>query len=159
MNNATKIREVLQHDGYILQTVEKFNIHANKRKDLFGIIDVLALRENVLLGIQCTGVGDHGSHASRYLKNPEITNTIYLWLSTGAQFEIWAYNKNTKRIVIKEAHLQNWPVQKLHFLDRSILMPKRCDSIDHYTHPINSSQIALTRPTTNDYAINRPLCR
>jgi hypothetical protein len=90
MDNTTKIKEVLLAQGYVIHKVESWNSFSKTRKDLFGIIDFLA---------------------------PELTRNIELWMSTGAKFEIWAYNKTTKIIKIKSAGIQTYPVEKLEFYD------------------------------------------
>jgi hypothetical protein len=44
----------LRADGYLVAVVEKWNPHAKIRQDLFGIIDLLAIRDGETLGVQTT---------------------------------------------------------------------------------------------------------
>ena len=38
----------------LVQVTEKWNVHARVRQDLFGIIDVLAIRDTEVIGVQTT---------------------------------------------------------------------------------------------------------
>lgn len=44
----------LREQGYLVTIVEHWNSHARVRQDLFGIIDLLAVKEGETLGVQCT---------------------------------------------------------------------------------------------------------
>jgi hypothetical protein len=44
----------LRADGYIAEVVEKWIPGANIRKDLFGFIDIVAIRDGETLGVQTT---------------------------------------------------------------------------------------------------------
>lgn len=44
----------LREAGYRAAIVEKWNPHARIRQDLFGCIDVLGIRRNETIGVQCT---------------------------------------------------------------------------------------------------------
>lgn len=48
----------LRKRGYLAAVVEKWNPHAKIRQDLFGLIDVIGLREGETLAVQTTS-GDH----------------------------------------------------------------------------------------------------
>ena len=73
--------------GYTAQVVEKWNMHAKVRHDLFGCIDILAIRHGMpVLGIQATS---HSNLAARVKKCTELGQG---WLSaTGTQLECWAF--------------------------------------------------------------------
>jgi hypothetical protein len=115
--NYTKINKLLKDQGYIVSKVEQYNKFSQHKKDLFGFIDILAIKPGEILGIQATGWTFHGSHANNYLNNPKISKNIEIWLSTGAKFEIWAYNNETKKFKIKSASIQTYPCYKLRFID------------------------------------------
>ena len=44
----------LRADGYLVAVVERWNPHVKIRQDLFGIIDLLAIRDGETLGVQTT---------------------------------------------------------------------------------------------------------
>ena len=48
----------LRELGYRVAIVEKWNPHARIRQDLFGFIDLLAIKENETLAIQTTSRGN-----------------------------------------------------------------------------------------------------
>lgn len=50
----------LRKRGYMVAITEKWNPFAKIRQDLFGIVDVLAVREGETLAVQCTS-GDNVS--------------------------------------------------------------------------------------------------
>lgn len=46
--------EVMRERGYTVAVTEKWNPHARVRQDLYGFIDVLAIREGEIVGVQAT---------------------------------------------------------------------------------------------------------
>lgn len=44
----------LREQGWLAEVVERWNPHARVRKDLWGFVDILALREGETLGVQAT---------------------------------------------------------------------------------------------------------
>jgi hypothetical protein len=52
--------ELLRSRGYRCAVVERFNPYARIRQDLFGIVDILAIRTGETLAVQTTS----GSHVS-----------------------------------------------------------------------------------------------
>jgi hypothetical protein len=48
----------LREQGYLCAIVEKWNPHAKLRQDLFGIIDVLAVKDGETVGVQTTSGGN-----------------------------------------------------------------------------------------------------
>ena len=51
----------LRAQGWLVATVERWNPHAKIRQDLFGIIDLLAVRDGETMGVQTTS----GSNVSK----------------------------------------------------------------------------------------------
>lgn len=58
-------------------------------KDLFGCIDVLAMTESTLLGIQVTAGEHHASRRTKAMAEPRLRR----WLQLGGRFAIWSYDK------------------------------------------------------------------
>jgi len=44
----------LRKRGYLAAVVEKWNMHAKIRQDLFGLIDVIGLGDGETIAVQCT---------------------------------------------------------------------------------------------------------
>ena len=47
----------LREEGYLVAIVERWNPHARIRQDLFGFIDLLAIRKDETLAVQVTASG------------------------------------------------------------------------------------------------------
>ena len=85
----------LRKQGYTAQVVEKFNQFAGVRQDLFGFIDIVAIKPNVngVLGIQATS-RDHISHRSKKITD---SNIYPIWIGCGNQIEVWGWRKEGAR--------------------------------------------------------------
>lgn len=57
--------EHLRKLGYLCAVVEHWNPHARIRQDLFGIIDVLALKDGETLAVQTTSAGNVASRVRK----------------------------------------------------------------------------------------------
>ena len=49
--------EVLREQGYTVEVVEKWNSFTKTKKDLFGFIDILAIKRDETLAVQATASG------------------------------------------------------------------------------------------------------
>lgn len=89
MSPTQRALKHLREMGYQAQVVEKWNAFSKTRIDLFGCIDIVAVRPGVpVLGVQCTS---HPNISSRVVKSLALGQ---MWLSTGhAQLEVWAWRK------------------------------------------------------------------
>lgn len=89
MSPTQRALKHLRAMGYQAQVVEKWNAFAKIRVDLFGCIDIVAVRAGVpVLGVQCTS---HAHLAERVNKTLTLGQA---WLSTGhTQLECWAFRK------------------------------------------------------------------
>lgn len=55
----------LKADGYRCAVVERWNPHARIRQDLFGIVDILAIREGETLAVQATSGSNVSSRIAK----------------------------------------------------------------------------------------------
>lgn len=62
----------LREDGYTAQIVEVWNPHARIRQDLFGFIDVLAVRKGETLAVQTTSAHNVPSRIHKIADSPLI---------------------------------------------------------------------------------------
>lgn len=86
----------LRNRGLICEIVEKFISFPSPghRKDLFGIIDILALSQDGIIGIQSCG-DSFGQHLQK-IKETELTEE---WLNTpGTSLELWAWSKRKRKL-------------------------------------------------------------
>lgn len=105
--------EYCRKQGWLVDVVERFIKVPNHpgggiRRDLFGIIDIIAIREGKILGIQTTSGSNHSSHLKKLICDlKEVTPTevedvyrrqdnLEQWLETGSQYEIWSWKKKGK---------------------------------------------------------------
>lgn len=65
----------LRREGYEVAIVEHWNSFIRRRQDLFGIIDLLAVREGETLGVQTTS-GSNVSARVRKIAEAAITPTL-----------------------------------------------------------------------------------
>lgn len=84
----------LRDNEYSCQVVERYNQFAYKRIDLFGCIDIVAIKkgESGVLGVQSTS----GSHMADHFKKSIAIPELKLWLETGNRFIIQTWRKNSK---------------------------------------------------------------
>lgn len=75
MTPTQRSLEKLRAEGYICQVVESFNSFTKQRKDLFGVIDILAIRENEILGVQTTSASSVSARVKKIADN-ELTPAI-----------------------------------------------------------------------------------
>ena len=63
----------LREEGYTAQVVEVWNPHARIRQDLFGIIDILALRDTETLAVQTTSAGNVSARVRKIADSEHIS--------------------------------------------------------------------------------------
>lgn len=91
----------LRNDGYSAAVVEKWIPGANIRRDMFGIIDIVAIKYlGETLGVQVCAYSGHAEHKKKILASPYTR----LWLSADRRLEIhsWRKVKNRWHVRIEE---------------------------------------------------------
>lgn len=79
---------LLRRNGYMAEVVEKRLPRGFVTRDLFGCIDVLAVRPgSPVLGVQATS---RTNQSARYHKAVAIAE-LRTWLEAGCQFEVWGW--------------------------------------------------------------------
>jgi hypothetical protein len=79
----------LREQGYLVQVVEHWNAHARIRQDLFGFIDVLAVREGEILGVQACSGTDAAKRVRKIADHPNVG----MVRKAGIRIEVWAWRK------------------------------------------------------------------
>lgn len=62
----------LRDAGYLAEVVERWIPGANIRRDLFGFVDVLAIRDGEVLGVQATSRDNVASRVSKIAEHPNV---------------------------------------------------------------------------------------
>ena len=83
----------LRKNGYTAQVVERWNPHARVRVDLFGVIDLLALLPDRILGIQACAGASHAVRRTKILDEPRARQ----WLQAGGELAGWSWAKQGAR--------------------------------------------------------------
>lgn len=84
--------------GWHAGVVERWNPHANRRIDLFGCIDVIAVNARGFgaLGIQATSKSNMSARVEK--AKGECHDALYAWLRAGNAFEVWGWAKRKKPV-------------------------------------------------------------
>lgn len=101
----------LKKQGYTTAIVEKWNAFAKIRQDMFGFIDIVAIKPNKhgVLGVQCTSMGNGSARKTKALQNENLT----VWCASGNVFEVWEWGKQGPRGEAKKWVLKVTQVKKL----------------------------------------------
>ena len=81
--------KVLKDSGWLVATVEYYNAYKRRNVDLFGIIDILALRGPETLAIQATSK----SNTSARVHKIESSSALSFVLAAGWRLEVWGWYK------------------------------------------------------------------
>ena len=97
--------ELLKKDGFSAQVVERWNMYAKVRVDLFGFIDIVGIKEGNICGIQTTSSSNMSARVKKILGIPEAK----LWLEAGGKIHVHGWSKKGKaekrklwQVIIKE---------------------------------------------------------
>lgn len=94
MSPTERTRAELKKLGFTSGIVERWNPHAHVRQDLFGCIDLVAMREDCgIIGIQATSGDNHSHRKAKAVTEPRLKT----WLLCGGRFEIWSWSKKGAR--------------------------------------------------------------
>lgn len=93
----------LRKEGYVAEIVEKFNSFTKTRKDLWGIIDILAIRRYEVLGVQTTSWANVSDRVKK------ITDSEHIGAIREAGIRVvvhgWKKNPKTNRWEVREVDL------------------------------------------------------
>ncbi len=100
--------EALRKLGCLCQVVEHWNAFSRRRIDLYGIIDVVAIRADVpgVTGIQATSTANLTARVKKALAEP----ALLVWLQAGNRFSCWGWAKRGKK-----GERKVWTLKEVHF--------------------------------------------
>lgn len=70
MTPTQKTLKWLRASGWLAEVVERWNHFARRRQDLFGFVDIVAVRENVTWLVQCTSQAGVSARKRKILDHP-----------------------------------------------------------------------------------------
>jgi hypothetical protein len=80
----------LRADGWTCQVVESWIPRINCRRDLFGVIDIVAVRRGQApLAVQATSTANVSARIAKASREPRLR----AWLGSGATFEVWGWGR------------------------------------------------------------------
>jgi hypothetical protein len=99
MSPTARSLTLLRRLGFLAESVEKFIPAVQRKRDLFGIADVLAFhpRDRLALLVQCTS----GAHVGDRLKRIKARWELPLLLRSGVGVEVWGWYKHDQRWRVK----------------------------------------------------------
>lgn len=93
---VAKTVERLREDGYLCQNLDVIG-PMNKRHDLFGIIDILAICDGHTLGVQTTTRANAQVHRNKMLR--EKIGFTSAWLADpNRRLELWLWTKEPREL-------------------------------------------------------------
>ena len=69
-------KKLLEEEGFTVAIVERWNPWAKVRQDLFGIIDLLCIKEGKTLGVQVTTLSHKQPHIYKMEAHPNLNKLI-----------------------------------------------------------------------------------
>lgn len=105
MTPTARTLKLLRAEGYLASVVERWIPHANRRADLWGAFDVLAVqpRDRVFLLVQVTSA----AHVADRLRKVQARPETALWLRAGGKVEVHGWRgKCLRRLSVSAEGLQ-----------------------------------------------------
>lgn len=94
MTPTSRTLDALRGDGWIVEVVERWIPGANIRRDFLGVGDVLAMRADALLLVQCTS----DANISARISKAKIEPRLRTWLADPSRgFEVWGWSRRGGR--------------------------------------------------------------
>lgn len=97
---TTRSLELLRKDGYHVEVVEKWNSFTKTRKDLWGFIDLLAIKQNEVLAVQVTSASNMSARRKKIADHENVGKVR----DAGIRIELhgWAKGSNGRYLVKRE---------------------------------------------------------
>ncbi|MFO7970169.1 MAG: hypothetical protein R6U40_00295 [Desulfobacterales bacterium] len=88
ISNTSRTLEYIRSQGWEADKVEQYNVYSRRRKDLFNIIDIVALTEHGITGIQSCGQA-FAEHDRKILSEPLALK----WIEKGGHLILIGWRK------------------------------------------------------------------
>lgn len=94
MSPTQRSLKLLREEGYTVAITERWNPWSRTRQDLFGFIDLLCFKDNVVLAVQTTD----GTSVAKRIAKIRATQAFPLWLNMPTrQVEVHGWLKRGPR--------------------------------------------------------------
>lgn len=88
----------LEADGWLVAVVERWNPHARIRQDLFGFIDLVAVRAGETLAVQATSTSNVSTRVTKIAESPNVG----IVREAGWAIHVHGWSKKQGRWVLRE---------------------------------------------------------
>ena len=97
MSPTQRTLKYLRGKGYTVEITEHWNFYGRVRKDLYGFVDAMALRDGLTgaLGVQTTTQSNMSARVKKILT--ECQENAVLWLRTGNRIVVHGWAKKGKK--------------------------------------------------------------
>ena len=101
---TSRTMQRLRAAGYLAAITERWNPHASIRQDLFGFIDLVAIRSDKpgVLAIQCCALCDVSKRRHKIASIAASSE----WLAAGNRIEIWGWEKRAGKYMCKRVRIE-----------------------------------------------------
>lgn len=82
----------LENAGYLVAITERWNPHARVRQDMFGFVDMLAVKEGEVLAVQTTSRSNMSARARKIAEHENVAAVR----KSGIRIEIHGWARDTK---------------------------------------------------------------
>ena len=93
MTPTARSLKKLRDEGWTPDVVESYNYFTKKRKDFFGIADIVCYQDGILLAVQCTSY----SNISARVRKIEDSEHLDGLRDAGMRIEVWGWRKDPKK--------------------------------------------------------------
>jgi len=97
--------DLLRKDGYLAGVVEKWIPQTRRRKDLFGFIDIMCVKEGETLAVQATSYAGVPARVKKIYE--ECGDALIDVLAAGWTVEVWGWKKK------KVGKTNRWSVRRV----------------------------------------------
>ena len=82
----------LRDEGYLAEVVERWNSWAKVRQDLFGFVDIVAVKGGRVLAVQATSYSNMGARVKKIMASPHFEA-----VRAAMAVEVWGWRKRDRR--------------------------------------------------------------
>jgi hypothetical protein len=97
LSNTVRSTKLLEAEGWTVDTVERWIPVVNRRKDLFGFLDLIAVRGGETMGIQTTSASNVASRINKIMESEHLSKVrMANW-----RIEVHGWAKKANRWVVR----------------------------------------------------------
>lgn len=91
MRPTQRTMDRMRSEGWAVGVVERWIQATKQRSDLFGFIDLIAIRPGRCVGVQCGAGTGHAKHRTKICV--DCADAAWGWLQAGNEIQIWSWRQ------------------------------------------------------------------